>query len=318
MKKYAIPTLFLFLWISISSMATTWEEPWQDQIMREADNFVLGKVLSIDSEKGMTIQIVKNLAGNKLPEQVQITHYYLLRYCSRSAHDDHELDWSKVDSCYFFLKKDEKGNMGISTPTSGYALVKDGYVYATYRHSFIKVPISPDIYEGTTIALFRHAHGLTYDQTYIKNFINESLHLPPVSFEKKDLATASLQHIALECIFHLQLTDYNDQILPFLHNSKNPHNQISAARALTWYHSQPTQEALIEMIANKKNDTFIKVTCIWALAASKPIAYKETLLKLAKKAPEGPMSLGTDLSDPRGCTIIPSVKGALEKVIEQL
>ncbi|WP_313986765.1 HEAT repeat domain-containing protein [Xanthocytophaga flavus] len=318
MKRFNIYFLMGFLFTGLSAMATTWDEPWQDKIIREADSFVLAKVLSFDAEKGVEIKILKNLAGKELPVQTKITGFYLLHLCSRSGNEGPEFYFKGVDSCYFFLKKNDKGNQAIATPTSGYAALKDGNVYATYRHSYHQAIVLSDTYEQTMTAIFNNYHGLTYDKNFIKSYVEKYLSLKPAGFSKDEIPTFCAQHVALESIYHLQLTEYYTLILPFLYHTENMHNQISAARALTWYHSKEAQEALLKMIEDKKTNIFAQVICIWALEDSKPVAQKEKLTKIAKDASTEENGFGGNIMDPRVCTSFPTVKGAIDAMIQKL
>ena len=54
--------LIIFL-ISVNLHATTWDEPWQDKVIKEADSFVLAKIKSFDRNQGVDIEIIRTLAG---------------------------------------------------------------------------------------------------------------------------------------------------------------------------------------------------------------------------------------------------------------
>ena len=48
---------FVTIFDTTNSYATTWDEPWADKVIKEASSFVLGKVISTDSEKGIKVFI---------------------------------------------------------------------------------------------------------------------------------------------------------------------------------------------------------------------------------------------------------------------
>jgi hypothetical protein len=43
--------LGLFIFTFLTSKATTWDEPWQDQVIKQSDYFVLAKIQSVDEKK---------------------------------------------------------------------------------------------------------------------------------------------------------------------------------------------------------------------------------------------------------------------------
>jgi hypothetical protein len=144
MKKYIYS--FLFIVLSTLAYGTTWNEPWQDAIIKEADYFVFAKIQSVNIQNGMTISIEKNLAGVPLSGEIIITNFYLLELKSLSEEITFE-NFNGMREGYFFLKRNDRGEYCISTPTSGVAGVKDNIVYATYRHSYHQALVPIDIYE---------------------------------------------------------------------------------------------------------------------------------------------------------------------------
>jgi len=49
--------LFLCL-MPITVAATTWNEPWQEQIMREADSFVKAQVITNEAGEKLTLKLI--------------------------------------------------------------------------------------------------------------------------------------------------------------------------------------------------------------------------------------------------------------------
>ena len=83
--------------------------------------------------------------------------------------------------------------------------------------------------------------------------------MKPADINKGEIEIFFGQHVALECIFHLRLTNYYSLILPFLNDTSNFHTQVSAARALIAYNTKECRNELLKVIKNKQRDDFIKV-----------------------------------------------------------
>jgi hypothetical protein len=306
----------LFILVFSTSKATTWDEPWQDKVIKQADYFVLAKVISFDKNKGVTISILQQFGGKPLKGTIKITNFYLLHICSSSGGEGPEFDFENVDSCYFFIKKNNKNEYCIPTPTSGYAVVRGGKVSATYRHSYHQAMVSREVYDNTMSAIFNNYHGLAYDKTYITTFINKYLALAPAGYDDDHIETFFYQHVALESIYHLGLKGYYEKIIPFLKDEKNFHNQVSAARALIGYNNNQSKQSLLSTIRNKKTNDFVRVVCIWTLKTYQPKELKAELIKLEQTASTQENGFGGDIMDPRVCTQIPTVKEALADLIK--
>lgn len=309
----------LFLLGTIKTLATTWDEPWADKVIKEADYFVLADIISFDEEKGIKIKIIKQLGGTKLPSEIEITDYYLLELMSSSGGHGAEFpSFKDIKQSYFFIKKNPQGKFCISTPTSGFDYIKDQKVYATYRHSYHQASVPIDIYEMTMTAIFNNYHNLEYDQKSIANYIEKSLSLKPAGFGDDEINTFFLQHVALETIFHLRLNNYFNVILPFFNDSSNFHNRVSASRALVGSNNKEVIKLLINKIATNKEDDFTTVNCIWTLKEFKPREMKLELEKLIENASTEDNGFGGNIMDPRVATSFPTVKNALEDLIKTL
>src|SRR5688572_22272508 len=147
-------TLLLFFLTFVPSIifATTWDEPWQEEVIKEADYFVLATIKSYD-ETSVTIEIIRSLGGKELKGILKITNFYLLHLCSRSGGHGPEFHFKGVEKSYFFIKKNEKGEYCIATPTAGFANLNSGNVSAAYRHSYHQALVPVDIYEKTMTAI---------------------------------------------------------------------------------------------------------------------------------------------------------------------
>ncbi|MDF2192416.1 hypothetical protein [Paraflavitalea sp. CAU 1676] len=318
MKKRLGLFIFVFLLTLKSVFATTWDEPWANQVIKQASSFVLAKVNSTDEEKGISIQIIKTLGGNELKGSITITNFYLLTICSTSGGHGAEFQTLALDSCYFFIKQNNKGEYCIATPTTGFDYVYDSSVAATFRHSYHQASVPVPIYEKVMTAIFNNYHGLSYDQPYMLHFAQEYLTKKPAGFGPDELNTFFLQHVALESICHLKLSIQEQLILPFLKDKTNFHNQISAARALGTINSEISKKELTSVVADTTIKPFVRVMCVWGLADLHPVELKAQFQKIKETASDEADGFGGNIMDPRVCTHIPSIKKALQELVEKL
>lgn len=313
------PTLLIaLLFTTLTAFATTWDEPWHEDVVKGAEHFVLAKVVDSESSEAITVAVVKTLAGPSVEGEIEINGFYALELCSWSDGHGPEFHFDGVDECYFFIRKNDKGHYSIATPTSGYAYVEEGKVYATYRHSYHQALVDADTYEETMAAVFNRYHNIPYDEASIIAFVARYLALPPAGFEPDEIDTFFAQHVALECAYHLRLPDLYPQLLPFLGDTLNFHNQTSAARALIGYNTDACKDELLKLISDTTAVPFVQVICIQTLTAFRPQALKEQLIEAAKTASTDSNGFGGNLMDPRICTFLPSVKDALQTLIEEL
>lgn len=317
--NFQIKTLLLIVIVLFGSTAkaTTWDEPWQDQIIKEAESFVFAEIKS-SSEMEVKIKIIKTLAGKKISGTVLINGFYLLDLCSSSGGHGPEFILKGINKCYFFLSSGENGAFKISTPTSGFAHIISGKVYATYRHSYHQALVEPEVYEKTMTAIFNHYHGQLYDSDWISGYIDEKLSLPPANMNENEVDIFFSQHVALECIFHLGLDGYCDKLLPFLSNTDDFHTQASAARAARSCPTAELKQAMVRLIQEKETEPFVQLMCVWAFEKIKPVELKEELIAIRDASSDTGLDFGGNLMDPRVCTSLPSVKDALSKMINGL
>jgi hypothetical protein len=317
MKRFKVLLLVTFFSAS-RSFATSWDEPWADRVIKEATSFVLAKVVSTDEDAGIKIQIIKTLGGNILSDTLLISDFYLLDLCSSSGGHGAEFHTKVVDSCYFFLKKNEKGSYCIATPTTGFDYVYEDNVMATFRHSYHQASVPLQIYEKTMTAVYNNYHGQPYDRAYIAKFVDEQLTKKPAGFSDEEIKTFFLQHVALECVYHLKLNIDERLVLPFLHDKNNFHNEVSAARAMRSLNTQVSKKELLKAIEDTTTRDFVRVMCVWSLADLKPEEFKAQLQKLEGSASDESDGFGGNIMDPRTCTHIPSLKEALKDLVAEL
>jgi hypothetical protein len=310
--------LFLLLLIGPLAHATTWDEPWQESVVKQADCLVLARITATNPRKGATATILRSLAGEPLTGTVQITEFYSLLVCGDSPGEGPTFELGGMDSCYFFLQKRPSGMYAIATPTAGFARVKQGQVAATYRHSYHQAQVPLAVYETTMTAIFQHYHGHKYEAQPVEELINSALALPPAHLDATGRSTFFLQHAALETIYHLGLTTHYAVVMPFLRDTTNFHAQVSAARALTATPTPEDKQQLVKILTSKSSRDLAKVIAITTLVAYKPTELKPQLAALAETASNEPNGFGGNIMDPRICTRVPSVKEALVALLTQL
>lgn len=106
-----IKNLFIILFtiiIQTNVSAETWNEPWQKEIIKKADYFVLAKVLSSADSIGTEMEIIKYFGSQKLSGKILINGFSLLNMTSSSGHGVH-LDFEKGQLIYFLLTKEKMG-----------------------------------------------------------------------------------------------------------------------------------------------------------------------------------------------------------------
>jgi len=312
--------LLLVLAICLTSgkiYATTWDEPWADQVIKGASSFILAKVLACDEEKGISIQIIKTISGKELKDSLFISDFYLLNMCSSSGHGP-EFHTPPIDSCYFFITQNQEGKYCIATPTTGFDFVQGGQVMATFRHSYHKASVPVNVYEKAMTAVFNNYHDLPFDKSYMEGFVNEYLNKATAGFNEDEINTFFLQHVALECVHHLKLNINEKLLLPFLNDSNNFHNQLSAARAMNAFNTETNKQELLKAIGDTSKRIFVRVICVWSLGELDPKELKEQLQNLVPSASDESDGFGGNIMDPRVCTHVPSLKNALEELIKKL
>ncbi|MVN78640.1 hypothetical protein GO988_20090 [Hymenobacter sp. HMF4947] len=316
MRVFKFIFLLSVLFGSRLAQATTWDEPWQEEVIKKADYFVLARVTAVDAQKGITATVVKSLAGGTLTGELHIASFYDLHVCTRTAVGP-IFELERVDSCYFFLQKRADNTYAMATPTAGFAVMRAGTVAATYRHSYHQAPVPKAVYEPTMTAIFQRYHGQPYDLVYINKLITTSLALPPAR-TRTEMRTFALQHVALETIYHLSLPVPTEPLLPFLRDSTNFHAQASAARALIAAPTPLAEQQLLKVLASPNARPFVKLLVLKALSAYQSKELKARLEKILKTAPTENTTIGGNVVDARICTKLPSIHDAIAARLLQL
>jgi len=311
--------LLLFLSATITARATTWDEPWHEDVLKNADSFVKVKVFENQGARAR-VDVIKLIAGTQTPHQIELTGFSMLRLTSTSSGDHGpELLLKPGQVYYLLIKRDEKTNAyQISTPTSGWAKVVDGDVYATYRHTFHQAIVPEDVYEKTMQAIFNSIKGKPYDTAYVSAFLREQLTQNVASWKGENdpglRKRFFLQHAALETFYHLRNGTDLSQLIPFMGNDTY-HVQISACRATSRINSTKAKELLMKFIESR-GEGFAKVMCVWGLErqnAREMIPRLEAFLTTGTDQETG---FGGDIMDPRIGTRFPdSVKGSIRHLL---
>lgn len=314
MKIFKI-VVFLTLTLSINSKvsAETWNEPWQKEIIKNADYFVLAKVLSNVDSIGTEIEIIKYFGSQKLEGRILINGFSLLNMTSSSGYGVH-LDFEKDQTLYLLLNKRKDGNYAIPTPTSGFAVLdSDKNVYATYRHSYHQALIPQGFYEKTYSEIWNYYKTGKFEKEKILPFINEYINKSPAGFEEDEISTFFLQHAAMETAYLLDLQIELSRLKKFV-ESDNFHSRVSALQLLGISNIESTKEYLFDFILSEENENFEKVIAIWSLSRIGGKVYKNKLIEILDKLSDEDTGFGGNIMDPRVGTHFPSPKEAVEKL----
>jgi hypothetical protein len=304
----------LFLFFSpLKLKADTWDEPWQKEIIEQADYFILGKVTSVSSES-VTVKVLEEFSRSNLPIEIVIDGFFMLRMTSTSGQPKN-FNLKGDQYYYLFLKKNDKGNYSLPTPTSGFAHL-DGqqYVSATYRHSYHQAVMPQDIYEFTYKNIWSHFKQKKYDKKQVNDFIDFYLSKEPAGFEDHEIEVFYHQHAALETAYLLGLTPKFNIIQKFL-TSNNFHSRISALQLLGNYNnSKDAKNFLYESLTDDLYSDFEKVIAIWSLKKIGDQAIIQKAKELKDIVSDKAMGFGGNIMDPRVGTQFPSPKEALGKL----
>jgi hypothetical protein len=316
----------LLLTITPASRATTWDEPWQETVVKDADTFIKATVVE-SSPKSITLKVLKHLAGLEVPATLTVDRFSLLHLGSYSVGPDgmaHELrfNFARNEDWYFFLKKvkdKDRDTWAIATPTAGFAGAANGNVYATYRHSYHQALVPEDLYEPSMTAIFQFLHDQKYDEKYVHNLIKTELSQPPHALKKGDADGQKIffrQHVALESFYYFGTPAEYPLLEPFL-KSDDYHTGISAVRAVSRIDTPAARQRLFDLLTSDRSG-FSRVMAVWGLQRLNAREYLPKLREFAKNAPTEETGFGGNIMDPRVGTRFPnSVRAACEQLIAE-
>lgn len=311
--------LLLFLSATVTARATTWDEPWHENVLKNTDSFVKVRVVENQGPRAKA-EVVKFIAGIQTPQQLELAGFSMLRLMSTSSGDHGpQLSLKPGQVYYLLVKKEEKTNAyQIPTPTSGWAQVVEGDVYATYRHSYHQAVVPEDVYEKTMHAIFNGTKGKPYDTEYVSAFLKEQLTQSVANWKGENDPVLRkkffLQHVALEAFYHLGKGAELSQLVPFM-GGDSYHVQISACRAVSRSDSKESGELLMKFIEGK-GEGFAKVMCVWGLKRQNARELIPRLEAFLKTGTDQETGFGGSIMDPRVGTLFPdSVKWSIRQLL---
>jgi hypothetical protein len=298
--------------ISLSSHATTWDEPWQKEIIENAEFFVLAEILSCDKEKGLEIKLIKTF-GASLEGSLIIDDFFMLDICSSTGGQKPEFHFLAGSQGYFFLKKSDHGSYAIPTPTAGFDRIYEGEVIATYRHTYHQASISPELYELTYSEIWNYYHKSAYSNDKIMTFVEEQIAIEPASLVETESVLFFKQHAALETIFLLDIEIDFLSLKPFA-ESEEFHASISGLRAMKNCDVKEAGIFLMNFVLDSKHDNFRKVIAIESLWEICTLKQKKKIWNNRTYLSEDSEGFGGNIMDPRVCTHFPSPRSAVERL----
>lgn len=295
------------------SFATTWDEPWQEEVLEKSEYLVFGRVVSAN-DSAVQVEIRKSF-GTELRGTIIIDGFFLLNLCSLSEGHGPEFYVQDGDEGYFFLKKGSNGNYELPTPTAGFDRIVEDRVHATFRHSYHQAAILPSVYEMAYNVIWRKYRGLPYDATELTAFMEKYLAMAPAGFEEEEIDIFFNQHVALEAACHLGIRLEYTTLKKFA-ESDNFHAQVSALRAFVSNDSNDSKEFLLAYITDDRYGNFTKVIAIRTLWNMGDQVYRKELKKLQGKLSDEETGFGGNIMDPRVCTHFPSPQSAISQIRE--
>lgn len=311
--------LLLTMFFGLYAEATTWNEPWADSVISNADSFGLYRVIKVDEDKA-TLKLIKFIAGDKTPQKIRIDGYSQLALYSGHYGHGTELGLHKGKDTYFLLNKTKsKKTWKIATPTSGFDILHEGRVFANFRHSYHRFEAPPEQYELVMGAIFKKYQGLKFERKKIDAFISKQLSIAPSVF-KEDITHEGmqqhfLQQLALEAIHHLGGNWQYTDIEPFI-KSTGYYTEISATRSLISIDIEDKSNVLCDLITTDING-FSKVILLWYLEPQKNTTCANTLAEFVGKASSEEIGFGGSIMDARVGTHFPeSEQAAIQAVLD--
>lgn len=317
-------TLICAASLSTTALATTWDEPWHDQVVREASSLVKAEVVKLEGDGVRArARLVNNVVGAALSGDFLIEGYYLLRIGSYSQGHEPRLELGEHATYYFFLKPGRQpGTFSIATPTTGYANVKTGEVKATYRHSYHQALVPEPIYVESQTVIFHALHDEPFDRAVSARLSDTWLTQPPKApVGPEDSKVFFAQHVALETLFHTKAAGVDpdktiSRLAPFLAYDAD-HAQISAARALSVIGTPGAQQALMAFVEGKHSG-FAKVMALWGLKRQNARQLTARLKAYQEVADTDRLGFGGNIMDPRVGTRFPtSVKAVVQELVTE-
>lgn len=318
-----MPRLSVIVFIAVSlaatsARATTWDEPWTEEIMKAADSLVEVEITGDASP--LSVRTIKVWAGAAVPDTWQLDGFHMLGLRSVSGGHGPAYHFDKGDKILAWVKAGDKaGVYSLPTPTSGYALIRDdGQVEAALRHSYHRMLVTKEMYLQAATAIFAHLHDQRdIDLSFLTGWVTTYLGKPPSKLDSEPATVLFFQqHVVLESLMYFGKAEHVPVLAPFV-RAEVWHQRVSAARALGGIGGPDAEAALLERVASDEAD-FVKVIAVWGLVRMDAKGAVPRLRELQKTASTESTGFGGNLMDPRIGTSFPTVKGAIETAIETL
>lgn len=296
--------------------ASTWDEPWHEQVLKQADTLGLYEVAAIDADR-IELRRIKTLAGVQTPDRVQVDGLYLMPDAHR--HHDHGQDerlaWlQKGERAYLLLKRVGK-SWQLPTPSAGSAgFMEDGRVAATYRASFHQAIQAADAYERVQSCLFLVLHDGECNVAALSQDLDAPLREEPAGLGGEGTERFFRQHVALESAALLGRSIPLATLEPFL-MLDDYHVQLSAVRALA-VNAEPGRNArLLEFVQDDSREMAARVMAVRIVADLADPELLSALRAYAPKAPQDKAGLAMSIMDPRvGTRFPPTLKDAISEL----
>ncbi len=319
----AVGFMLLLLSTPPPALRTTWNEPTHEEVVRNADAFVLARVLSVeDGRRSAVFRVVRPIAGADVPPVFSVDGFCLLSLMSYSSNAEPRLPiaFRPGVEIYLFVRLSADGrSYEIATPTTGFALIDGGRVRACYRHSSGLALVGRDLYERTQAAIFRNLHGGAIDAALMAELVSANLHGPPKVVEDDPLSPASLvffnQHAALETFYYLGSASDLPLLEPFL-ASKDEYVRISAVRALSRIDTPAAKKRMLALLT-EPGEPSIGVQAIAGLRRQKARELASALAEIVPKLDAREAGAEVDLMDPRIGTRSGSAKAAAQALLAE-
>lgn len=304
--------------------ATTWDEPWHEAVVREADCFVKVRMVSRTAGDTVTVAVLQHFAGVPTADTIRLRGFSMLNMRSFSVDDELQYPFEEDVTVYMLLRRDSsRAFWALPTPTSGYAAITPAGVFATYRHSYNQAVVLPDVYERTMAAIFNHLHGTPYDTASIESLFDAQL-APPAQDPPDNiddtlaLRRFSMQHVALECFYYFGTERRFALLKPFVEvmGTGNFHVVVSGIRAVSAVRSTEAKRLLMKFVKGAGYDPFLRVMAVFGLKRQDAREFLPELKKMIGTASKARVSFGGNIMDPRVGTYLPTVKEAIAELIK--
>jgi hypothetical protein len=315
--KFVLSVVFF---ICANAYALTWDEPWQKDVVKEADSFGLYTVVKNKGDS-LKLKLVKHISGEKFKPEITVSSFYLFKVTSSSSgHKDPIFFYKPGQKVYFYLKKTKNG-FQVASPTAGSdEILKSGNVAASFRISIHKTEIDTKTYEAAQSCIFLYLHnGSCTNEVVneiIENPLRERVAVLSEAASQKDVELFFKQHVALETSYLINHQNSHETLMPFL-NSKFFHVQMSAIRALSVTNSGSKVSQIIKFITKSDASDMAKVMAVVMLNELNLQSGFDELKNYLPLASKEEVSLVSNIMDSRVGTRFPdSVQAAMQWFLE--